>query len=1283
MSEMSKSFVETVAERLIDQLKEGVAPWQKPWQPGEAGAAMPTNPVTGNRYKGINALHLMSQDHEDQRWMTYKQAASIGAQVRKGEKGTPIQYWKFSEEQTQTDANDKPMLDADGKAVKHTVRLERPALFMATVFNAEQIDGLPPQQPRKEQAWAASERAEGILQATGANVRHGEQDRAFYRPATDTIHLPNKGQFDSADRYYATALHELGHWTGHQSRLDRDMAHPFGSEGYAREELRAEIASMIMGDELGIGHDPKQHAAYVGSWIKAIQDDPLEIFRAAADAEKIQDYVIGLEQKQMQEQAAAQKVAEFVAANQSLLPGKVVQNTLDADPQLKAILADEVKMKALDARVNALLQGINRSYIEETKAVIASTLGRDDAGLASVTAQSVRAAYPAVPDSDLDDAQMVADFIAANMNLLPEKVAANTEAAPPALKALLADDVRMKALDKQVDQLLHNLNQAYIDETQAIIASTLGRGDAHERAERANRSRAALPAAPGREGEEAQMLADFIAANHNLFPEKVEEHAREAPPELRKLLGDEQRVQGLMPRVSGMLEGIVPAYVAQTLAAATAGVRRPSESILAEVEGVVMGEQSQMEVSMKAGTMRRTPAEEAARRPAANDSEAMQLTEGEAAVVRARLGDSGNGGALDAAAMREFGFELPLDWNGRVRVQESLEPAGMDGRSASESGAVPWSIFAARADGREQWLTDAPSQQDANRLASRLELIDAHSEENAFEKAAKLARIREEAVRLDPQSTAEDISAAREARKDAEFNATQNDADLLRRIAEQERARAALPDTVAQSPQTQAGALTYLDVAYQDKDEVKALGAKWDRREQAWYVPSGVDPAPFEKFARQGGREADGAQHIGRTPETVAQADDVVASRVYLAVPYGERIAAKAAGAEWDKTAKSWYAGPDADAEALARWKVDNHAVEQNPAMTPRDEFADALRAVGCVVAGEHPIMDGQKHRISVAGEKHSENSGAGFYVGHLDGHPAGYVKNNKTGVEMNWKSKGYALDPEQKAKLRAQAATKLQVRGEEQARQHEQAADRVSRQMADLTPIAKPTPYMQTKGLDPMPGALTDKDGKTTYIPATDADGKQWTTQYIQEDGTKRFAKDSRKAGCFHAVGGLEALAKAPALVIAEGYATASSLARSLGHATVAAFDSGNLPDVAMALHKKFPDKPVVIAGDNDQHLEATQGINPGKKKAQEAARITNGRVVLPIFAPGEVGQDPKGYTDFNDLAHKSKLGMDGVDRQVRPVVADAVEKHQAAMERLAHEQRQALGQRHAIKMG
>ena len=162
--------------------------------------------------------------------------------------------------------------------------------------------------PQQENEWEAIERAEHILQASGAKITHAPGDRAFYRPSTDSITLPEKSQFPQPDAYYATALHELGHWTGHPTRLDRDLAHPFGSEGYAKEELRAEISSMILGDSLGLGHDPEQHAAYVGSWIKVLQDDPLEIFRASSDAEKIHDYVLAFEQKQVQELAQEQEL---------------------------------------------------------------------------------------------------------------------------------------------------------------------------------------------------------------------------------------------------------------------------------------------------------------------------------------------------------------------------------------------------------------------------------------------------------------------------------------------------------------------------------------------------------------------------------------------------------------------------------------------------------------------------------------------------------------------------------------------------------------------------------------------------------------------------------------------------------------------------------------------------------------------------------------------------------------------------------------------------------------
>jgi putative DNA primase/helicase len=300
---MASNYVDQVATAIIKQLKEGTAPWQKPWEPGKR--FMPYNPTTGNEYRGMNAVWLMSQSQTrgftDARWMTYRQSQEQDAQVRKGEKGTPIQFWKWQGLEPVKDANGKPVLDQDGQPVRQMVRYERPRVMGAVVFNAEQIEGLPPAPARPVRPeWERHAQAETILTNSGVPMRHIPGDRAFYRLAEDTITMPERSQFPTGDRYYATALHELGHATGHPSRLARDLAHPFGSEGYAREELRAEIGSLMLGEQLGIGHDPSQHVAYVASWIKALEENPREVFRAAADAEKIVKLVRSYELDQEQ-----------------------------------------------------------------------------------------------------------------------------------------------------------------------------------------------------------------------------------------------------------------------------------------------------------------------------------------------------------------------------------------------------------------------------------------------------------------------------------------------------------------------------------------------------------------------------------------------------------------------------------------------------------------------------------------------------------------------------------------------------------------------------------------------------------------------------------------------------------------------------------------------------------------------------------------------------------------------------------------------------------------------
>ena len=289
-------FHEEFAGKIIERLQEGTAPWQIPWTPGQT-SLVPHNPASGTVYRGMNRVNLALSGYDDPRWMTLKQANDNGYSIFPGSKATPVVYFQFTEEKNRLDKDGKPVLDADGKPEKEQVELDKPIIRFAHVFNAEQVDGIPPiQLTDKAYEWEPIEKAENILAASGANIKHDQSNRAFYRYSEDAIHLPPKENFDAPDKYYSTALHELGHWTRYETRLNRENG-PFGSEKYAREELRAEIASWMLGQEIGIGHDPGQHAAYVQSWIQVLKEDPYEIVRACRDAEKIKEYVFDLERK--------------------------------------------------------------------------------------------------------------------------------------------------------------------------------------------------------------------------------------------------------------------------------------------------------------------------------------------------------------------------------------------------------------------------------------------------------------------------------------------------------------------------------------------------------------------------------------------------------------------------------------------------------------------------------------------------------------------------------------------------------------------------------------------------------------------------------------------------------------------------------------------------------------------------------------------------------------------------------------------------------------------------
>ena len=316
VAERVKKYHKEVADRIIQQIKEGVAPWQKPWKPGDR--FLPANFKSGNAYRGTNTLNLASvaieRGYSDHRWGTYKQIKAAGGFVRKGEKGTTIVYLKTHRRQPIKDDAGKPVKDKDGRQVYERVPV-RPFPKHYVVFNVEQAERLNlPELPDAKPSWKAHDDAERVIRASGVDFRHERGDRAFYQLDKDRVVMPPREQFGDAGRYYRTALHEVAHATGYESRMDRQslkdaISAGFGSQSYAKEELRAEISSMMTNTELGIGHDSRHGSAYVKSWVEVLKERPKEIVEAAADAQAMSAYMLDRERELAEKDQAQAKNA--------------------------------------------------------------------------------------------------------------------------------------------------------------------------------------------------------------------------------------------------------------------------------------------------------------------------------------------------------------------------------------------------------------------------------------------------------------------------------------------------------------------------------------------------------------------------------------------------------------------------------------------------------------------------------------------------------------------------------------------------------------------------------------------------------------------------------------------------------------------------------------------------------------------------------------------------------------------------------------------------------------
>ncbi len=298
---MRTDIYEKVTTQIVADLEKGVRPWLKPWS-AEHTAGRITRPLrhNGHPYSGINVLMLwgsaVSAGFAAPIWMTYRQAVELGAHVRKGEKGSPVVY---ASSITRTEA------DENGDETEREI----PFMKGYTVFNVEQIDGLPTHyygkpEPRFD-APARIEHAEGFFAALGAEFRHGG-DKAYYAAGSDHVQMPPFEAFADAESYYATLAHECTHWTKHAKRLDRDFGRKrWGDEGYAREELVAELGAAFLCADLELTPEVREdHSAYIASRLKVLKGDKRAIFSAAAHAQRAADFLHGLQAAQTEERAA-------------------------------------------------------------------------------------------------------------------------------------------------------------------------------------------------------------------------------------------------------------------------------------------------------------------------------------------------------------------------------------------------------------------------------------------------------------------------------------------------------------------------------------------------------------------------------------------------------------------------------------------------------------------------------------------------------------------------------------------------------------------------------------------------------------------------------------------------------------------------------------------------------------------------------------------------------------------------------------------------------------------
>jgi antirestriction protein ArdC/phage/plasmid primase-like uncharacterized protein len=1230
MEKKKVPFEEQVANNIIKALENGTAPWVKPWKGSELSDMAPINLTTNKPYNGINFVNLLvtaiDKGYTDPRWMTFNQAKSVGAKVKKGEKASLVKFYKFTEMKEVLDEDGKPVLDDKGKPVKEEVKLENPKVVWHYVFNAQQCENIPElerdeiQEAQRE--FEAIEAVEKILENSGADIRHIEGNRAYYSPIQDFIVLPKREQFLEAGGeigYYSTALHELGHWTGHESRLNRDMGDGFGTPSYAKEELRAEIASFMMCSKLGLDFDPEQHYAYIGSWVKTLKEDPKEITRASRDAMKITNFVLDLQKEKMMSQDQDKTLSK---STEDLL-NKLQNDGVAGIAKVSATQAAELVEQYGVAQAQCL--DINAIYTEldfgvGEKAIMTQLYkGNGEVHTAIENADKYKEDYVKNPELFMPGTKFVTD---------------------PKEMVTFKENHLLKEIRTQLNKGEYN----NLDYTIALAKHS----SPEEIKECINWMDKTIQ--DRWNGDTAKSKVGTALDNLSKEYQKVYERMQMPPSE---------RISHLQTMIE-----------AQELAMMQAGGMITNEETLLEMEGELNSLKNELDELQAAHDQNVADIKET-KQGIEPVSKILENT-----ITQGKPYELVNGTVimehLTGETVDNIKSEGLYIFTGEPGKMHPTTPLSKDeatklikedllSRVAKEADKVGYSVM--DNEDKENSYTIFDDGGAPVMTGNFNEVSNALKELPNLRHESMTQIIKREINRIDGNyykgtETKEDIvldaKLLKETLLDGKINFEQS-SDKGKIESQLNELRNAI--IYAQSEILQDKMQGYT------KAVLESTVSMLKEAEATLEVNLGNE-IDYSKQIKENHRKL--MQRDGAKTSTEA----VFTEKTYLSVKYEEKEAAKRAGAKWDKDAKSWYAPAGASKEKLRPWTFEHKEIQETMQnntqnIDPAADFKEVLEQNGFVIDGL-PILDGKIHRIDVADKKRGNKNG--WYRGFSDGRPnavfGDYTKGqDRASTGMKWKSMssnfstGY--DPAKAAEMKAEYEAKKAAADKELYEAQLKTADMLDKEFASAPAANDQHPYLKAKDVKNHDLKL-DKRGNL-LMPLRDAEGKLWAVQRIgrpdpktgktfkmigamrtKEEKAQGIQHPAKMDGTFFVIDE-KGLSDSKQIVIVEGYSTGATVHEATKLPVVVAVHSGNLEKVAESLAKKYPEKQIMIAGDNDLSNELKGKDNVGKLKAEAAALAVKGEVALPSFTKEELAN---GASDWNDLA-KSR-GIKEVKKQL-----------------------------------